>query len=54
MKIIVVFEFADITDSNSPEADLIIEAIEADCEGMRLDSGATRVWVEEAFDETTA
>jgi hypothetical protein len=50
MKVVVVFEFAGITDSNSPEADLIIEEIESDCEGMRLDTGATRVWVEEAFD----
>jgi hypothetical protein len=50
MKVVVVFEFAGIDDADSPEADLIIEEIGQDCEGMRLDTGATRVWIEEVFD----
>jgi hypothetical protein len=51
MKVVVVFEFAGIDDADSPEADLIIEEIGQDCEGMRLDTGATRVWIEEIFQE---
>jgi len=50
MKVVVVFEFAGITDSNSPEADLIIEEIGQDCEAWRLDTGATFVHIEESFD----
>ena len=50
MKVVIVFEFAEITDSDSPEADLIMEQLGADCESMRLDTGATHVWIEEAFD----
>jgi hypothetical protein len=50
MKVVVVFEFAGITDSNSPEADLIMEELGADTEGWRLDTGATAVYIEEAFD----
>ncbi len=50
MKVVIVFEFADVTDSNSPEADLIMEELGADTEGWRLDTGATAVYIEESFD----
>ena len=50
MKVVIVFEFAGITDSNSPEADTIMEELGADTEGWRLDTGATAVYIEESFD----
>jgi hypothetical protein len=51
MKVVIVFEFEGINDADSPEADLIIEEIGTDCEGMRLDTGATSVYIEEVFSE---
>lgn len=50
MKVVVVFEFAGIDDADSPEADLVIESMGAECEAMRLEAGATLVWIEEVFD----
>jgi hypothetical protein len=50
MKVVVVFEFAGITDSNSREADLIMEELGDETEGWRLDMAATAVYIEEAFD----
>jgi len=50
MKVVIVFEFAGITDSNSREADLIMEELGDETEGWRLDMAATAVYIEEAFD----
>ena len=50
MKVVIVFEFEGITDSSSPEADTLMEELGQDCEGWRLDTGATSVYIEEAFD----
>ena len=52
MKVIVVFEFDHIDDPNSPEADLIVDAIKQDCETMQVGFDASGCWVEEVIGET--
>lgn len=42
MKVYVVFDFPEITDPNSEEADDIIEGLEIDLENFSLDTG--HIW----------
>ena len=47
MKVIVVFEFENIEDPNSPEADAIVQAITEDCETMQVAFDASSCYVDD-------
>ena len=47
MKVIVVFEFPQITNPNSPEADKVVDTITQDCKAMQEAFGATECYVDD-------
>ena len=49
MKVIVVFEFDEISDPNSPEATQVVQAITEDCETMQVGFDASGCWVQEVL-----
>ena len=49
MKVLVIFEFENIEDPNSPEADAKVQAITEDCETMQVAFDASGCWVQEVF-----
>jgi hypothetical protein len=49
MKVIVVFEFDEIGDPNSPEATKVVQAITEDCETMQVGFDASGCWVQEVL-----
>jgi len=51
MKVLVVFEFDDITDVDGSEADKAIELINQSCFRWDTEVGATRVYIEDAIKE---
>lgn len=53
MKVVVVFDYDDVSDPNGSEADSIIELINQACNRWDTEVGATRVYIEEAMQEET-
>ena len=49
MKVIVVFEFDEIDDPDSPEASEIVQAITEDCETMQIGFDASGCYVQEVL-----
>jgi len=51
MKVVVIFEFDNIKDVDSPEASAIVQAITESCETMQVGFDASNCWVEDVFGE---
>jgi len=49
MKVIVIFEFENIENPDSPEADAVVKAITEDCETMQVAFDASGCWVDECI-----
>lgn len=49
MKVLVVFEYPDITDSNSPEADQVVAILTHDLKKAGIDCDSWNI--EEAYDD---
>jgi hypothetical protein len=50
VKVIVIFEFENIENPNSPEADAIVEAIGESCETMQIAFDANACYVEDCVE----
>lgn len=53
MKVVVMFEYDDVSDPNGVEADAVIELINQACNRWDSEVGATRVYIDEAVQEET-
>ena len=53
MKVIVVFEFSEITNPNSPEANEVVDSITQDCKVMQEAFNATDCYVEDCIETQT-
>ena len=51
MKVIVIFDFKEIVDPGSTDADKVVEDLTNECESLRVQSGADAVWVDDAVGE---
>ncbi len=51
MKVIMVFEYPDIKDVNSPEADDVIEHLSAQCQEFEENFGCF-VYVDDAYEDS--
>jgi len=51
MKVLVVFEFENISDIESVEASAVVQSITESCETMQVGFDATNCWVQEVFGE---
>lgn len=52
MKVHVVFEFPEIADANSSDADLAIDSLTQDLEGFAVDSGYDDWYIDDATGDT--
>ena len=53
MKVVVIFEFAQISDPNSPEANKVVDALTQDCKVMQEAFGATDCYVDDCVSTPT-
>jgi hypothetical protein len=50
LRVVVVFEFENISDPDSPEADAVVQAITEDCETMQVAFDANGCWVDDVVE----
>ena len=49
LRVVVMLEFNDISDPNSPKADEIVQAVTDECYRMRVAFDANECWVEDVY-----
>ena len=51
MKVIVIFDFKEIVDPGSTDADKVVEDLTNECEKLRDEFGADACWVDDVVGE---
>ena len=53
MRVVVIFEFDEISNPDSEEATVVVEAIAQDCETMQVAFNASSCWVSDVIGDDT-